>query len=347
MAEHAKLVRVQAERGDTAAESELGRLYFRGLGVAQDYSQSASWARKAADKGDAKAQYALGYMYWYGQGVPLDKAEGFRWSLRAADQGYAKAEYAIGSSLYNGYGVQKDLPAAAVWYRKAADHGVAEAQYDFGYMLYYGQGVAQDRAEANRLFHLAADQGNEKARRTLGTTRRSLSVWNKISFFVTIVGGLFFLASSLPRGLEPRIHERRGTALAGLFVLAFSAMDILNHFDSAILPFSSVDTMLLLVRNLLGGVSIVTIFILVLSKRAKTVLVFSGVFFLVFNACIFAAFGLSHRAPTVRIFSLNAAWFIGAGITSAIFLWQEHRSNKNNQKENVGPKNDSMDWLQS
>jgi hypothetical protein len=335
LVDHAKTIRVEAELGDASAEAELGHLYYHGLGVALDYSQAASWFRKAADKGDPRGQYDLAYMYRSGQGVPKDLAEAARWARKAADQGNAKAEFAIGSSYYYGQGVPQDRTIAASWYRKAADHGYAEAQYDLGYMLYYGQGVAQDRAEANRLFHQAADQGNENAQRTLRSKRNSLSLW--IGFFVTAVGGLLLLASSLPRRPEFRGHRRQATALAGLFVLAFSSLDLFHHFDNTIVPYSSVDTTLLFVRNLLGGVSIVTLFIVVLSRRAQTVLVISSALFLVFNLCMFIAFGLSHREPTVRIFSLSAAWFIGAGITSAIFLWLEHRINNNNQNDEVGP----------
>jgi hypothetical protein len=77
----------------------------------------------------------------------------------------------------------------------------------------------------------------------------------------------------------------------------------------------------------MGGASLAMLFITVLThKRAKTILFVSCVLFVVFNLTVFAAYGLSHRAPTIRIFLLGVGWFIGMATTSAILLWLERRS---------------------
>jgi hypothetical protein len=326
LVEHMKTVRVQAERGDTGAEMELGHLYYRGLGVAVDYSQAASWFRKAADKGDAKAQYSLGYLYWFGQGVPKDLAEAVQWYRKAADQGDARAESALGSSYYYGQGVEQDRAIAAGWYRKASDRGIADAQYDLGYMLYYGQGVAQDRAEADRLFRQAADQGNENARRTLGARRRALSPLEKTFLFVNFSGGLLLLTGSLPHRHQARNRGRQVPALAGSLILAYGGLDLFRHFNNTIVPFSSADTALVFTRDLLGGVCLAMLLVIVLTReRARTILVISCVLLVVFNLSVFAAYVLLHRAPIARIFISGFMWFIGTATTSAILLWLKRR----------------------
>ena len=61
--------RKAADQGVASAQYNLGGMYYRGEGVAQDYTQALFWYRKAADQGDAYAQYNLGGMYDRGEGV--------------------------------------------------------------------------------------------------------------------------------------------------------------------------------------------------------------------------------------------------------------------------------------
>jgi hypothetical protein len=331
LVDHANAVRAQAERGDTGAETELGHLYHRGLGVPLDDSQAATWIRKAAEMDDSKAQYALGYLYWYGQGVPKDWTLAVKWYREAAEQGDARAECALASSYYYGQGLQQDRAAAAGWYLKAADQGFAEAQYALGYMLYYGQGIAQDRLEANRLFHLAADQGNENARRTLRPKRRSLGIWNVVQLVLSFGGGLLLLAGSFSHLQGARSLDRRTTALAGTFTLAFGGLDLLTYFNTLVVPYSSAETTLLSARDLIGGVSVAMLFTVVLTRKsAKVVMIISCGLFVAFNLFLLALYIRFHRVPTVRIFLMGDGWFLGVGVTSAILTWLERRKRGEN-----------------
>ena len=45
------------------AQSEFGRMYHQGTGVAPSYAEAVKWYRLAADQGDAQAQFGLGLMY--------------------------------------------------------------------------------------------------------------------------------------------------------------------------------------------------------------------------------------------------------------------------------------------
>ena len=51
-----------AERGNSDAQTNIGNMYFNGLGVSKNYPIARSWFRKAAAQNNAYAQYNLGYM---------------------------------------------------------------------------------------------------------------------------------------------------------------------------------------------------------------------------------------------------------------------------------------------
>src|SRR5262245_19351565 len=156
-----------ADKGDPRAETGLGVLYARGLGVKQDYGQALTWFRKAADQGFARAQDNLAIMYLDGKGVARNPAEGIRLLRLAAGQGDAQAEADLGLAYEQGTGVPPDYAEALKWYRKAADQHNAEGQYSIGAMYALGKGVAQDQREAATWYRRAADQGLVQAQYAL------------------------------------------------------------------------------------------------------------------------------------------------------------------------------------
>jgi len=126
-------------------------------------AEAVNWWRKAAYQGHVSAQYNLGVMYDKGTGVAEDDAKAVKWYRKAADQGDADAQYNLGVMYGKGRGVAEDDAEAVKWYRKAADQGDADAQYNLGAMYDQGSGVAQDYAEAMKLYRKAADQGDADA----------------------------------------------------------------------------------------------------------------------------------------------------------------------------------------
>ena len=70
----------QATDGNDAAQLRLGRAYE----CKDDLFDAAIWYRRAADRGNAAAQNNLGALYADGKGVPRDEAEAFKLFLRAA-----------------------------------------------------------------------------------------------------------------------------------------------------------------------------------------------------------------------------------------------------------------------
>ena len=59
-----------AKAGDAVAQANLGAIYFYGLGLAADFSQSAYWYHAAALQGNIEAQLGLAILYTTGKGVP-------------------------------------------------------------------------------------------------------------------------------------------------------------------------------------------------------------------------------------------------------------------------------------
>jgi uncharacterized protein len=159
---------VLARKGDSEAQSYLGYLYENGLGVDQDYQESANWYRRAADQGDAFAQGNLGYLYENGLGVPQNYGTAADWYRRAADQGNSYAQNSLGYLYENGLGVPQDYGRAVDLYRRAAKQGEVPSQRNLGYLYENGYGVVQDYAEAAAWYRRAAEQDDAFAQASLG-----------------------------------------------------------------------------------------------------------------------------------------------------------------------------------
>ena len=149
-------MRIQAEKGDAAAQFNLGRAYGTGQGVAKDSTEAVKWYRKAAEQGHAKAEFWLGVMYGVGEGVAKDPIEAVKWHRKAAEQGDADGQFCLGGMYRNGDGVAKDPAEAVKWLRKAAVQGHGGAQIWLGDIYSVGEGVAQDPAEAVKWWRKAA-----------------------------------------------------------------------------------------------------------------------------------------------------------------------------------------------
>jgi TPR repeat protein len=157
-----------AEKGDAAAQSALGVLYYEGKRVPQDYVEAIKWTRKAAEQGLAKAQCNLGVCYANGEGVSQNYAEAALWFRKAADQGLAHAQYNLGVSYEDGNSVPKKLDEALKYYRQAAEQDDADAQTSLGMCYDRGQGVPKNPVEAVKWYRKAAVQGASDAQYNLG-----------------------------------------------------------------------------------------------------------------------------------------------------------------------------------
>ncbi|MEA1651390.1 tetratricopeptide repeat protein [Nitrospirillum sp. BR 11164] len=137
----------------------------KGVGAFQrkDYPAALTELGPAADKGDGEAQTYLGWMYEKGLGVPVDYARAQAWYTKAAAQGHAHALNNLGSLYYLGNGVPKDAPKGIGLFRKAAKKGDAQAQMNLAMIYYIGHDAPKDDAEAAHWARAAARQGEAHA----------------------------------------------------------------------------------------------------------------------------------------------------------------------------------------
>lgn len=150
----------RAEKGDAIAQTLLGILSSRGLGVKQDLAAAADWFRLAGEGGDPEALFALGQLHAAGQGVEPDPEAAADFFKRAADKGHAAAGREYGYLLLEGKGVEKNAMLAAAYLRRAAGRGDMDAQYTLGGLFMEGVGVVADETQAARWFAEAARNGH-------------------------------------------------------------------------------------------------------------------------------------------------------------------------------------------
>lgn len=140
-------LRLAADRGDAAAQNNLGMMYYDGDGVAQNYGEAVRYFRLAADQGDAGGQFAVGRMYAEGRGVTQSDDEAARYFRLAADQGDADAQFILGLVYAEGRGVAQSDGEAYFWLSLAASERAEFAEdRDFAESLLNSSEIADVQA---------------------------------------------------------------------------------------------------------------------------------------------------------------------------------------------------------
>ncbi|MCX7365575.1 MAG: tetratricopeptide repeat protein [Alphaproteobacteria bacterium] len=134
-AKAAELFEKAAKAGHRRAQLNIGILYSRGQGVAQDLVQARAWLEKAAAGGDAYALYALARAMEDSQGpAQPDFTRAADLYRQAAEKGHPLAGLRYGLALNDGAGIKKDPVAAQRWLTFAQERGVPEAALAMGDM---------------------------------------------------------------------------------------------------------------------------------------------------------------------------------------------------------------------
>jgi TPR repeat protein len=150
----------RAKSGDAAAQTLLGVLLSRGLGIKQDIPAAIDWYGLAGKAGDREALYSLGQLYLDGEGVAADPAKAAGYFKQAADLGNAAAARELGYLLMQGKGQAENAMLAAAYFRRAAGSGDMDAQYTLAGLYVQGVGVVPDSKLAARWFAEAARNGH-------------------------------------------------------------------------------------------------------------------------------------------------------------------------------------------
>jgi uncharacterized protein len=173
---------VAAQQGDVDAQYNLGCLYVRGEGVAQNRAWAVDWLQRAADQGDVDAATWLLFSnpitddrrkqfvskrltptdrFRLTFAVTLSDGKLHRRPCTTDETDGAQIEFGLGLFYEKGIsGFPQDDTQAAEWYRRASERNFAEARTHLAYLYAAGHGVPQNQVEAARLFRLAAEQGD-------------------------------------------------------------------------------------------------------------------------------------------------------------------------------------------
>jgi TPR repeat protein len=179
--------------GNPRAQNNLGLMYSRGQGVAQDYNRAFTLFEQASTSGLSNAQKNLGVMYENGFGVAFDEVKAHDLYRQAgqntqealasalielgeitdprinhpepteidsvrmrAETGDVVSQYSLAMLLEN-----SNAPSArtALWMRKAAIAGFVDARAKLGLMYLTGSGVPQDYVLAYAWLSMAQASG--------------------------------------------------------------------------------------------------------------------------------------------------------------------------------------------
>lgn len=152
-----------AEKGDAAAQYDMGARLAEGRGVARDPAAAIRWFEKAAAQGLAQAQYRLGAIYEKGAGLPRDLRKARDFYEKSALLGNIRAMHNLAVIEAEGVDGKSDYASAAQWFRRAADYGVRDSQFNLAILYARGMGVKQDMAQSYVWFGAAAQQGDADA----------------------------------------------------------------------------------------------------------------------------------------------------------------------------------------
>lgn len=113
---------VEALKGNTKAQNDLGMMYHEGQGVTQDYQEARRLFEAAAARGDAGARNNLGIMWVEGRAGEQSYSEARKWFEASAAGGNVEAMNNLGLLYEKGLGVEKNIKEASRWYRMVDDN---------------------------------------------------------------------------------------------------------------------------------------------------------------------------------------------------------------------------------
>jgi predicted nucleic acid-binding Zn-ribbon protein len=108
----------KAKEGDPQAQTYVGEIFEKGLGLKPDYQAALHWYRQAAEQGYAPAMINLGFLYEKGLGVPQDSVAALNWYRKASGLDKTDIAFAASVEVYNRK--MEELEQEAAQYRQEA-----------------------------------------------------------------------------------------------------------------------------------------------------------------------------------------------------------------------------------
>ncbi len=150
-------------RGDAYAKYQLGRIFYQGLGVEQDFSIATKHFHEAAEQNFHLAQQKLGIIFWRGDGVIKDKIRAYKWLTLASDGNDKKSTELLNQLILklNKKEIIEGDKRVMLWRIKTADGGHAAISARLGLVYWKGENVVEKNpVKAYKWLQLSAEQGD-------------------------------------------------------------------------------------------------------------------------------------------------------------------------------------------
>ena len=158
-----------ALEGNAAAQTLIGEIYSRGLGVRRDLARAIEWYSKAAEQKLPDAMFQLAMVLHDGGEAFGDKPRAAKLIEEAAEAGHSLAQFNFAQILVERDPTPAGMERAVDYYEKAANAGLPDAQYAMAEIFRQGIGGREiDLAQARHWLELAAAQNHDTAQIELG-----------------------------------------------------------------------------------------------------------------------------------------------------------------------------------
>lgn len=163
--------KLAAEGGHPSAWTDVGLYYLDGICVEKDEAYAAQCFEKDLKFDVLPAYHNLGKLYFYGTGVPQDYNKAFELFSHAYANGNTQGIYFLGKCYFMGWGTPQDYTKAREFLEKV-DWENSDAFYMLGYIYGRGLGVAEDIPKA--VMYLKKANKNSSAKEELLHYKKSL-----------------------------------------------------------------------------------------------------------------------------------------------------------------------------
>ena len=140
----------------------VGFIYFKGVGVEQNFEKAKKYFEEAAEQGDEDAMILLGGMYLRGDGIEKNEQKAVEWLQKAAKRKNLDAQLVL-DIIFNKKSNDTVIQNHREYLIQEANQGNADAAFLLGMLYAKGEYSPQDFREAFKWLSQAADQGDSEA----------------------------------------------------------------------------------------------------------------------------------------------------------------------------------------
>ena len=148
-----------SKTGDAESTYYLGLFTFGGKGIQKNEKAGTKLIKSAADQGFAEA--VIGKMYYVGDIVRQDFGEASKYFMLAATNGHAQSQHVLALLLEKGLGIEKNAREAAKFFKLASAQGHVESQVRLVTAYAGGEGLLEDFKRAHMWANIAKRNGAE------------------------------------------------------------------------------------------------------------------------------------------------------------------------------------------